>query len=391
MKINPPLIALAIGAFGIGVTEFSPMGMLPVIADDLGVSIPRAGMLVSAYAIGVLIGAPLMTLGFARMGRRSLLLLCLALFTIGNLMSAFADSYMTLLISRVVTSFNHGAFFGVGAVVAASIVPPHKRASAVSAMFTGLTIATIGGVPLATLVGETIGWRPAFFGTAVIGLIAMVSLRFSLPPMKSEVKADMMAELKVLVRGNVLSVLLLTVVSSSAMFVVFTYIAPILKEETGASAGFVTAMLVVYGTGLAIGNLVSGRLSDISMDGTLIGSLLSVAVLLVLFSFTMDIAWAVVPIIFFWGMATFALVPPLQVKVVTEAADAPNLASAMNQGAFNLGNAIGAALGGGVIDAGLGYPAVALAGAGMALSGLIFALTLRQWAKAKARLAASHA
>ncbi|WP_417695015.1 MFS transporter [Roseibium sp.] len=391
MKINPPLIALAIGAFGIGVTEFSPMGMLPVIADDLGVSIPRAGMLVSAYAIGVLIGAPLMTLGFARMGRRSLLLLCLALFTVGNLMSAFADSYMTLLISRVVTSFNHGAFFGVGAVVAASIVPPHKRASAVSAMFTGLTIATIGGVPLATLVGETIGWRPAFFGTAVIGLIAMVSLRFSLPPMKSEVKADMMAELKVLVRGNVLSVLLLTVVSSSAMFVVFTYIAPILKEETGASAGFVTAMLVVYGTGLAIGNLVSGRLSDISMDGTLIGSLLSVAVLLVLFSFTMDIAWAVVPIIFFWGMATFALVPPLQVKVVTEAADAPNLASAMNQGAFNLGNAIGAALGGGVIDAGLGYPAVALAGAGMALSGLIFALTLRQWAKAKARLAASHA
>lgn len=374
MKLNFPLIALAIGAFGIGVTEFSPMGMLPIIADDLGVSIPKAGILVSAYAFGVLVGAPVMTLAFAGMGRRSLLLMCLSLFTLGNLMSAFADSYTTLLVGRVVTSFNHGTFFGVGAVVAASLAPPGRRAAAMSAMFSGLTIATIGGVPLATYVGEVIGWRPAFFGIAVIGLVAMVALRLSLPPLKSEVKADMKAELKVLGRPDVLFVLCLTVVASSAMFVVFTYISPMLQKEAGASGSFVTVVLIIYGCGLTIGNQISGRLADKSMDGTLIGSLLCVIVLLVLLAVFMQSAYVSAVIIFLWGIATFALVPPLQIKVVNQAAGAPNLASAMNQGAFNLGNAIGAALGGGVIDAGLGYPMVALAGASTAGAGLIFAL-----------------
>lgn len=162
MKINIPLLALALGAFGIGVTEFSPMGMLPTIANDLAVSIPRAGMLISAYAFGVLIGVPFMILVFANMSRRNLLLLSMGIFTLGNLISALADSYNMLLLGRIVTSFNHGAFFGVGAIVAMSIVPPEKRAGAVAAMFSGLTIATIGGVPLAAYIGEVIGWRPAF-------------------------------------------------------------------------------------------------------------------------------------------------------------------------------------------------------------------------------------
>ncbi|MCF8481601.1 MAG: MFS transporter [Rhodospirillum sp.] len=376
MKFNPPLLALAIGAFGIGVTEFSPMGMLPAIASDLNVSIPTAGLLVSAYAFGVLLGAPIMTLLFAGMGRRRLLLLSMGLFTIGNLVSATADGYTALLIGRVITSFNHGAFFGVGAVVASSLVPPERRSGAVAAMFSGLTIATIGGVPLAAWVGETVGWRLAFLGISTIGLVTMAALLFFLPPMKVETRSSMRSELKVLTRGPVLSALLLTVVSASAMFTVFTYIAPILRVEAQAGTAFVTAMLVLYGLGLAIGNWLGGRYADRSLNGTLIASLVAVIVLLSLFTLGMGSEVIATPLIFLWGIASFALVPPLQTKVVTEAAEAPNLASAMNIGAFNLGNAIGAALGGGVIDIGLGYPAVSLAGAAMATAGLGLALIL---------------
>jgi len=377
MRINPPLLALAIGAFGIGVTEFSPMGMLSIIASDLQVSIPKAGLLISAYAFGVVIGAPLMTLGFARMPRRRLLLLSMGIFTVGNLISALAGSYEMLLIGRVVTSFNHGAFFGVGSVVAANLVAPDKRAGAVAAMFTGLTLATIGGVPLATFVGETVGWRTAFYGITVIGVVAMLALRLSLPPLPAEGGASGRSELKALTRPSVVAALLLTVVSASSMFTVFTYIAPILKVQTSASAGFVTAMLMLYGLGAAVGNVAGGRYADRSLDATLIVSLLCVVVLLVLFAVGMRSPLATAPLIFLWGIASFALTPPLQTRVVTEAADAPNLAAAMNIGAFNLGNAAGAALGGGVIDAGWGYPSVALAGAATSFAGLLMALAFR--------------
>ncbi|GJD62181.1 MFS transporter [Methylobacterium frigidaeris] len=378
MTINPPLLALAIGAFGIGVTEFAPMGMLPTIAADLGVSIPAAGLLVSAYAVGVLVGAPLMTLLFARTPRRTLLIGLMGVFTLGNLLSGLAGGYGTLLAARVVTSFNHGAFFGVGAVVAAGVVPPQRRASAVAAMFSGLTVATVGGVPLAAWIGETLGWRIAFLGIAAIGGAAMLALRLSLPPLPVEAGTDMRAEMRTLRHGSVLSALLLTVLGASAMFTVFTYIAPILRVETGAGSAFVTAMLVVYGLGLTAGNWLGGRLADRSLDGTLLGSLVSLIVLLVLFAAGMRSAIACVPLIFLWGVASFTIVPPLQMRVVSAAAAAPNLASAMNIGAFNLGNAIGAALGGGVIDAGLGFPAVSLAGAAAAGTALVLLLGLRR-------------
>mgnify|MGYP000221068670 CR=1 FL=1 len=378
MKINFSLMALAIGAFGIGVTEFSPMGMLPVIANDLGVSIPTAGMLISAYAFGVLIGAPVMTLLFANMPRRRLLVLSMGIFTIGNLISALADSYSALMIGRIITSFNHGVFFGVGAVVATQLVPPNQRAGAVAAMFSGLTIATIGGVPLASFVGTTFGWRNAFFGIAAIGLVAMVALRVSLPPLVNQEKANIRNELAVLSRGSVLAALLLTVVGASSMFTVFTYIVPILQQETHASTTFVTAMLVLYGVGLAVGNILGGRYADRSLFGTLIVSLIAVILLLIIFAATMSSSIIVVPLIFLWGIASFAVVPPLQSLVVHEASEAPNLASAMNIGAFNLGNAVGAVLGGGVISAGLGLPSVALAGAGTALLGLLMVLVLKR-------------
>jgi DHA1 family inner membrane transport protein len=378
MTIHPALLALSIGAFGIGVTEFSPMGMLPLIANDLGVSIPAAGLLISAYALGVLIGAPLMTLAFARVPRRALLVGLMGIFTAGSVISALADGYAMLLAARIVTAFNHGAFFGIGSVVAASLVPPERRAAAVAAMFSGLTIATIGGVPLAAWVGEALGWRAAFWGIAGIGAVAMLSLRLALPPLPVDGAPDIRAELRVVARPAVLAALALTVLGSSAMFTVFTYIVPILRTEAGADASFVTAMLVVYGVGLTLGNWAGGRLADRTVDGTIIASLVALIVLLGVFAVGMESRWVAAPLILLWGVASFALVPPLQMRVMAEAGEAPNLASALNIGAFNLGNAIGAALGGLVIDLGGGYPAVSVAGSAMAAVGLAFILVLRR-------------
>ncbi|MCJ2189050.1 MFS transporter [Novosphingobium beihaiensis] len=378
MKLNPGLLALAVGAFGIGVTEFAPMGLLPVIAIALHVSIPVAGLLISAYALGVMIGAPLMTLTTGRVPRRTLLIGLAGIFTLGNLLAAISTSYWMLLIARVITSFNHGAFFGVGSVVAASLVPPQRRAGAVAAMFMGLTIANVVGVPLAAWAGEHLGWRAAFWGIAGLGLATMAALRLTLPTLPVPVGGNAISELRVLTRGPVLGALALTVVGSSAMFTVFTYIAPILREVTHASLGFVTAMLVTYGVGLTVGNWLGGRFADRSVDRTLIVTLASLTAILVAFALLMPFAVPTAILVFLWGVASFALVPPLQVRVMTAAADAPNLASAVNIGAFNLGNAIGAALGGGVIAAGLGYPAVALAGAATSVIGFaVVGLTAR--------------
>ncbi|NIC07154.1 MFS transporter [Billgrantia bachuensis] len=374
MRINPPLVALAIGAFGIGVTEFSPMGLLPGIALDLGVSIPAAGLLVSAYALGVLLGAPLMTLTTGRIPRRYLLIGLMAIFTLGNLMSALATDYYSLLVARLVTSLNHGAFFGVGSIVAASLVAPDKRAGAVAAMFMGLTLATIGGVPLAAWFGEVFGWRTAFWGITALGVLTMFALWFALPNVPLPKGGGVLAEIRVLGRGSVLAALALTVIGSSAMFTVFTYIAPILSSETQASTTFITAMLVLYGIGLTLGNIWGGKAADRSVDHTLIVSLS--ALILVLLAFTVLMRWPLpaAAAILIWGIASFAIVPPLQMRVMEAAKDAPNLASAVNIGAFNLGNAIGAALGGAVINVGLGYPAISLAGAAMAMLGLLMVL-----------------
>ncbi|USU04163.1 MFS transporter [Sphingomonadaceae bacterium OTU29LAMAA1] len=370
MKFNLGLLALSVGAFGIGVTEFAPMGMLPVIAGDLGVSIPAAGLLISAYALGVMIGAPLMTLTTGRVPRRMLLIGLAGIFTLGNLLAAVSDGYAMLMAARILTSFNHGAFFGVGSIVAASLVPPQRRAGAVAAMFMGLTIANVVGVPLATWAGEHLGWRVSFWGIAGLGVVTMIALRLTLPLLPGSTGGNAMAELRVLTRSKVLGALALTMVGSSAMFTVFTYITPILREATHASLGFITAMLVLYGLGLTAGNWLGGKFADRSVDRTLIVTLASLTAILVAFALLMDHAAPTAVLVFLWGVASFALVPPLQVRVMTAAADAPNLASAVNIGAFNLGNAFGAALGGGVIAGGLGYPAVALAGAAASAVGL---------------------
>ncbi|WP_288338531.1 MFS transporter [uncultured Sphingomonas sp.] len=383
MKFNLGLIALAVGAFGIGVTEFAPMGMLPVIAGDLHVSIPAAGLLISAYAMGVLIGAPLLTLTTGRIDRRTLLIALMGIFTLGNALSAMAGGYWMLMAARVVTSFNHGAFFGVGSVVAASLVPPDKRAGAVAAMFTGLTVATIGGVPAATWVSEAVGWRTAFAGIAGVGAIAMLSLRLALPSLPADEGGDRRAELRVLTRGPVVMALALTTIGFGGVFTVFTYIVPILRDVTHGSTGYVTAMLMLFGVGATIGNGLGGRLADRSVERTLMTMLTIMA--LTLLAFTVLMQWPVTAAvaILVWGIASFAIVPPLQMRVMDAASDAPNLASAMNIGAFNLGNAIGAALGGGVIGAGLGLPTVSLAGAAMAAVALAMLLAFRRQPRAE--------
>ncbi|MET4683730.1 MFS transporter [Brevundimonas faecalis] len=364
------LLALAVGAFGIGTTEFSPMGLLPVIAEGVEVSIPKAGLLISAYAIGVMIGAPVMTLAFTRFGKRTALILLMAIFTIGNLMSAMAPGYFTLLAARLVTSLNHGAFFGLGAVVAASLVPKEKQASAVAAMFMGLTIANIGGVPAATWIGQQVGWRMAFVGTALIGVLAIAALWFALPKGERGVMPDMRREFRVLTRLPVLLAMATTVMGAGAMFTLYTYVAPALETLTGASSGFVTLGLALIGVGFTMGNWVGGRLADWSPDGATKIFLGALAAIMFALPFVFSSHVGVAIGLLLWGGAAFAIVPPVQMRVMEAASEAPGLASSINVGAFNLGNALGAAVGAAVISLNLGYAAIPVAGGLLAAAGL---------------------
>ncbi|WP_166016261.1 MULTISPECIES: MFS transporter [Chelativorans] len=364
------LLALAIGAFGIGTTEFSPMGLLPVIAQGVDVSIPTAGLLISAYAIGVMIGAPIMTLAFSRFGKRTALILLMVIFTIGNLMSAMAPGYFTLLAARLVTSLNHGAFFGLGAVVAASVVPKEKQASAVAAMFMGLTIANIGGVPAATWVGQQIGWRMAFAGTALIGIAAIAALWTALPKGVRGSMPDLKREMGVLTRPTVLLAMATTVMGAGAMFTLYTYVAPTLETLTGASDRFVTIGLALIGIGFTIGNWLGGRLADWSLDGATKIFLGALAVIMLVLPLAFGTHAGAAIGLLVWGAAAFAIVPPVQMRVMQAASEAPGLASSINVGAFNLGNALGAAIGAGVISLDLGYAAVSIAGGLLASAGL---------------------
>lgn len=374
MKINFPLLALAVGAFAIGTTEFSPMGFLPEIARDLDISIPRAGMLISAYALGVMIGAPLMTLWLSRYSKRKALILLMAIFTIGNLLAMLAPNYLGLMGARLITSLNHGAFFGIGSVVAASVVPKDKQASAVAMMFMGLTIANIGGVPLATWVGQHIGWRMAFCGISLLGLLTMFSLWKALPEGQSSQKPDVRRELKVLTRLPVVLALLTTVMSAGAMFALYTYIAPSLQSFTQASPTLITLMLVLIGVGFSIGNHLGGKFADLSLDKTLIGFLLLLMLMMLLFPILATTAIGAALALIVWGAAAFAVVPPLQMRVMSVAHEAPGLASSVNIGAFNLGNAVGAIAGAAVLNLGLSYSAVSFAGAGLSALALLLVL-----------------
>lgn len=381
MKLNFPLLALAVGAFAIGTTEFSPMGFLPEIAQGLSISIPQAGMLVTAYAVGVMIGAPMMTLWFGKYSRRKALILLMGIFTIGNIFAAVAPSYLGLIAARVITSLNHGAFFGIGSVVAASLVPKEKQASAVATMFMGLTIANIGGVPLATWFGQNLGWRTAFATIASLGVVTMLSLYKALPPLKSTEATNVKQEIQVLMRPRVLMALLTTVMGSGAMFSLYTYIAPSLKTFTHASATMITVMLVLIGIGFSIGNHLGGKFADRSIDKTLIGFLGVLIAVMVAFPVLATTSVGAGVALVIWGAAAFGIVPPLQMRVMSVAHEAAGLASSVNIGAFNLGNAVGAAAGGLVLSLNLGYGAVAMVGAVMAALSLGLVFWQMSWVK----------
>ncbi|RZG83245.1 MFS transporter [Acinetobacter sp. WCHAc060033] len=374
MKINFPLLALAIGAFAIGTTEFSPMGFLPQIAENLNISIPTAGMLITAYALGVMIGAPIMTLWFGHFSRRKALMIAMSIFTIGNILAAIAPSYWGLMGARILTSLNHGVFFGIGSIVATSVVPKDKQASAVAMMFMGLTIANIGGVPLATWVGQNIGWRMAFAAIAGLGVITMLALWKALPEGAVGQRPNVKAELQVLTRKPVVLALLTTVMSAGAMFTLYTYIAPTLQNITHASPSFITMMLVLIGVGFSIGNHFGGKFADLSLTKTLTGFLLLLMTMMLLFPILAQTKMGAALALVVWGAAAFAVVPPLQMRVMAVAHEAPGLASSVNIGAFNLGNAVGAAAGGAVLSMGMSYAAVSITGAVLTALALILVL-----------------
>ena len=369
-----PILALTLCAFAIGTAEFVIAGLLPDIARDLDVSIPAAGQLVTAYALGVVIGAPLMAIATSRMPRKRVLLLMLGIFIAGNLASALAPSYAPLLIARVAAAFAHGSLFGVGVVVATDLVAPNKRASAVALMFTGLTVANIAGVPLGTLLGQVYGWRATFFAISALGVISFAAVAALIPNVAGMGAIDVRREFAVARRPEVLLALATTVLGWGCVFVLFTYIVPILEQVSGFSPRAVTVILFVIGVGLTIGINIGGRLADRGVMRTLIGMLAVLAALSALFAVASHSQVAAVPVIFLWGMAAFGTIPSLQTRVLDSASGAPNIASSLNVGAFNLGNAGGALIGGLTIDWGLGLTAVPLAAAVVALAGLAVAV-----------------
>ncbi|GAC87146.1 major facilitator superfamily arabinose transmembrane efflux protein [Gluconobacter thailandicus F149-1 = NBRC 100600] len=376
--MNWPLLALAVGAFAIGTTEFTPMGLLPVIAQGLQVTVPKAGGLVTAYAVGVMAGAPFITLLLARLRRKSALTLLMGIYVAGNLLSAVAGSYELLFASRVLTSLAHGAFFGLGAVEASAVVAPERRASAVATMFMGLTIANIIGVPAATWLGMNFGWHMAFGVTAVLGLLTMVAVQWALPAREAGPVPDVGSELKALLRANVLLALVTTAIGAGAMFVLYTYIAPILQHITHASPLVITIALMLTGVGFSIGNAIGGRSADRSLDGSLLMFFPILGAVMLLFPWAAQTVPGALIATLVWGAATFALMPALQMRVMQAAHDAPALASSVNIGAFNLGNAIGAAFGGIALSMGLGYAGVSVIGTALALVGVGLVLFSRK-------------
>ena len=372
--MNLPLLALAISAFGIGTTEFVIMGLLPDVAGDLHVSIPAAGMLVTAYALGVAIGAPIMALLTARLPRRSALLALMAIFIVGNAFCALSSSYTMLLVARVVTALCHGAFFGIGSVVAAGLVAENRRASAVALMFTGLTLANVLGVPFGTALGQEAGWRATFWVVTVIGIAAFGALFRLLPKDQASNEHDLASEIRALRDGVVWGSLTMTVLFSASMFALFTYIAPVLREVTGVSPRGVSATLFLLGLGLTIGNLLGGRLADWKLKHALIGTPLVIIALQVLFYWTSGHVVAAETTLFLWGAAGFAGCSALQLQAMTAGRRAPSLIATLNIGAFNAGNALGAWAGGAVIVAGFSLRAVTFAGAFFA--GIALVVTL---------------
>ncbi len=383
-----PILALAIASFCIGTTEFVIMGLLPEVAADLGVSIPSAGLLVTGYALGVVFGAPVVAVATAHMRRKPVLVALAALFVVGNFLCAVAPTYWTLMAARVVTAFGHGAFFGIGSVVAAGLVPRNKQASAIALLFAGLTLANILGVPGGTALGEAFGWRATFLAVVVLGLVSVAAIAWLVPSdVAPPSSSGLRGELRVLGKLQVWLAMLISVMVSAGLFAMFTYIKPYLTDVSGLSTEAVTWVLLLFGAGMTIGNIIGGRLADWKLMPTVIGTLVALILVFGALAQFGSVATLAIGLVFVWGLVDFVIVPPLQIRVVETAADGPNLAATLNQGAFNMGNAIGAWIGGAALSFGVSYADLPLVGAlvtglGLAVALWSYALDRRHSARA---------
>ncbi|PZU32622.1 MAG: MFS transporter [Microbacterium sp.] len=366
------LVALAIGAFGIGLTEFVIMGLLPEVAADFGVSEAAAGWLISGYALAVVVGALVLTAATTRLPRKPVLLGLIVLFIVGNILTAVAGDYGTAMVGRIIAALCHGAFFGIGSVVAASLVPAEKKAGAIAIMFTGLTAANVFGVPFGTFLGQQLGWRSTFWAISAVGVLAFIGIATLVPALeRPEEKISLRRELAAFRSGQVWLSLIVTVLAYGGMFGAFTYIAYTLTEVSGFTTGAVPWLLVLFGVGLVIGNWLGGRLADRSVDGTLIGFIAALVVVLALFAVFAGSGTATIIALFLMGGFGFGTVPGLQSRIMNYAGTAPTLASGANIGAFNVGNAIGAWAGGVGIAAGLGYTSPIWIGASITAAALV--------------------
>lgn len=385
------VLALTAGAFGIGTTEFIIMGLLLQVAGEMHVSVATAGLLISGYALGVCVGAPILTLATRNMPRKAVLLALMVIFTLGNVACALAPNYATLMAARILTSLAHGTFFGVGSVVATSLVAADKRASAIATMFMGLTVATLLGVPFGAWFGLMLGWRAAFWAVAVIGVVALIVLSVFVPKgvgrstaQGADEAPSLRDELAVLTHGPVQLALIMTVLGFAGLFTVFTYIQPILTRLSGFSIAAVSPILLVFGAGLSIGNIAGGRFADRNLARALPATLAALALVLVVFAPAMTSKVAIVVLIGLLGAAAFATVAPLQLWVLQKAGPAgQTLASSLNIAAFNLGNALGAWAGGVTLDHGPGLAALPWVAAGITTLGLALAL----WSQRRANAA----
>ncbi|KAB1948249.1 MFS transporter [Brevibacterium linens] len=367
------VFALAIGAFAIGVTEFATMGLLPMIAEELGITVPQAGHAVSFYAIGVVVGAPLITTIAAHMDRKLLLLCMMGLFALGNLASMLAPTATLFNIARFVSGLPHGAYLGIGAVVAASLVPANRRGRAMSRVMLGLTIANIFGVPFAAALGNMFGWRSAYALVAALGVLTVIMVAIAVPRVSvgaGEVPSAR-GEIKALGRVQIILTLVAGSVGFGGMFAVYTYITPTMTDVAGVPSVAIPWVLAVYGLGMTAGSLIAGPLVDKSIERSATGGMILSALVLAAFGAFTHIAAIAIIALFLIGISGSMITTALQMRLFRESHDAPSLSAAMNHAAFNLANALGAWLGGIVITAGLGYRAPAWVGVGLCVSGLI--------------------
>ena len=379
----PAVIALGVGGFAIGTGEFVIMGLLPEVASDLKVTIPQAGHVISAYALGVVIGAPVLAVLAANWPRRALLIALMALFAVGNLASALAPGYLSMNLLRFIAGLPHGTYFGVAALVAASLAPPHRRASAVGLVMLGLTSATLVGVPIAAWLGQHLGWRAAFVLVGAIAALACVLIRRGVPDVPAAHGASPLRELSALAKPQVWLTLGIGAIGFGGMFSVFSYIKPLLTDVTGISVDAVPLVLAMFGVGMVVGNLVGSRLADKSLMRTIAGVLVWDAVVLGAVVFTAPHALAISINVFLIGTVV-AIGPALQIRLMDVAGDAQTLAAALNHSAFNVANALGAWLGGTAIAAGLGWTSTGWVGTLLAFAGMaIFAAAVWQARRAR--------